>query len=148
MMLRRRTLSVFGVGGRPMARPLTRLLTGAGLSLAALMASCSTPASEQAVAVTPVAVDAYVAHRDPDSGAPTFVWLDGKPAQAQAGDAREIGDREAAIRTAFAGLASGDTLLVAGKGHETYQIVGDQVLPFDDAAILRAAAQDAGGKVP
>ena len=90
MMRRRRTLSVFGVGGRPMARPLTRLLTGAGLSLAALMASCSTPASEQAEA--PVAVDAYVAHRDPASGAPTFVWLDGKGAQAQgqAGDAREV----------------------------------------------------------
>ncbi len=67
---------------------------------------------------------------------------------APAGDAREIGDRETAIRTAFAGLAAGDTLLVAGKGHETYQIVGDRVLPFDDAEVLRAAARDAGGTVP
>jgi UDP-N-acetylmuramoyl-L-alanyl-D-glutamate--2,6-diaminopimelate ligase len=66
---------------------------------------------------------------------------------ARAAGAREIGDRETAIRTAFAGLAAGDTLLVAGKGHETYQLVGDRVLPFDDAEVLRAAAREAGGTV-
>ena len=64
---------------------------------------------------------------------------------AGARGAREIGDREAAIRAAFDGLAAGDTLLVAGKGHETYQLVGDRVLPFNDAEVLRAAARDAGG---
>jgi UDP-N-acetylmuramoyl-L-alanyl-D-glutamate--2,6-diaminopimelate ligase len=59
--------------------------------------------------------------------------------------AREIGGREEAIRTAFDWLRAGDTLLVAGKGHETYQIVGDIILPFDDAEALRDAARAAGG---
>ena len=52
----------------------------------------------------------------------------------------------AAIATAFAGLRAGDALLVAGKGHEPYQIVGDRVLPFDDAEVLRRCAREAGGK--
>jgi UDP-N-acetylmuramoyl-L-alanyl-D-glutamate--2,6-diaminopimelate ligase len=51
---------------------------------------------------------------------------------AAARGAREIGDRSEAIRTAIAGLQSGDALLIAGKGHETGQIVGDKVLPFSD----------------
>ena len=58
----------------------------------------------------------------------------------------EIGDRAVAIRTAFAGLEPGDALLVAGKGHETGQQVGDRVLPFDDAAILRDIARHDGGE--
>jgi UDP-N-acetylmuramoyl-L-alanyl-D-glutamate--2,6-diaminopimelate ligase len=53
--------------------------------------------------------------------------------------AREIGDRAAAINTAIAELAAGDLLVIAGKGHETYQIVGDRTLPFDDASVARAA---------
>ncbi len=53
-------------------------------------------------------------------------------------DAREIGDRAEAIAAAIAGLAPGDVLLVAGKGHETGQIIGDRVLPFDDADVVRA----------
>ena len=54
-------------------------------------------------------------------------------------DAREIGDRAEAIRTAVAALSAGDILVIAGKGHETYQIVGDKTLPFDDAEVARAA---------
>lgn len=66
---------------------------------------------------------------------------------AAAPGAAEIGDRAQAIRAAFAGLEAGDILLVAGKGHETYQIVGERVLPFDDAEVLRAAAREHGGRV-
>ncbi len=47
-------------------------------------------------------------------------------------------DREAAIRAAIAAARPGDTVLIAGKGHETYQIVGSQRLHFDDAEIARA----------
>lgn len=53
--------------------------------------------------------------------------------------AREIGDRREAIRTAVALLQPGDALLIAGKGHETGQIIGSQVLPFSDQEEARAA---------
>lgn len=66
---------------------------------------------------------------------------------AAAPGAVEVGDRAEAIARAFAGLRAGDVLLVAGKGHETYQVVGDRALPFDDAESLRAAARAAGGSV-
>lgn len=60
-----------------------------------------------------------------------------------ANGAVEIGDRAEAIRVAISGLEEGDALLIAGKGHETGQIVGDRVLPFSDhdaaMAALRAA---------
>ena len=51
---------------------------------------------------------------------------------AAAPGAVEIGDRREAIRAAVAGLEPGDVLLIAGKGHETGQIVGGHVLPFSD----------------
>jgi UDP-N-acetylmuramoyl-L-alanyl-D-glutamate--2,6-diaminopimelate ligase len=46
--------------------------------------------------------------------------------------AEEIGDRAAAIRTAIADLQSGDVLVIAGKGHERGQIVGNETRPFSD----------------
>ncbi|NEU11849.1 UDP-N-acetylmuramoyl-L-alanyl-D-glutamate--2,6-diaminopimelate ligase [Methylobacterium sp. BTF04] len=58
---------------------------------------------------------------------------------AAAPGAIEIGDRAEAIRTAVRSLAPGDVLVVAGKGHETGQIVGTSVLPFSDHDVLRAA---------
>ena len=48
-------------------------------------------------------------------------------------------DRRAAIRRAVAEAAPGDAIVVAGKGHEAYQIVGESVLAFDDRAEVRAA---------
>jgi UDP-N-acetylmuramoyl-L-alanyl-D-glutamate--2,6-diaminopimelate ligase len=53
--------------------------------------------------------------------------------------ATDIGDRADAIRIAIASLQPGDALLVAGKGHETGQIVGDRVLPFSDHDAVAAA---------
>lgn len=58
---------------------------------------------------------------------------------AAAKGARDIGDRAEAIRFAVAGLQKGDALLIAGKGHETGQIVGDKVLPFSDHEAAMAA---------
>ncbi len=58
---------------------------------------------------------------------------------AAAPGAEEIGDRAQAIRTAVRSLGPGDVLVVAGKGHETGQIVGERVLPFSDHDALRAA---------
>jgi UDP-N-acetylmuramoyl-L-alanyl-D-glutamate--2,6-diaminopimelate ligase len=60
---------------------------------------------------------------------------------AAAKGAKEIGDRAAAIRTAISELEPGDALLIAGKGHETGQIVGSEVLPFSDhEAVAEALA--------
>jgi UDP-N-acetylmuramoyl-L-alanyl-D-glutamate--2,6-diaminopimelate ligase len=56
-----------------------------------------------------------------------------------AAGASDIADRAAAIRTAIAGLQRGDVLLIAGKGHETGQIVGDRTLPFSDHDAVAAA---------
>jgi UDP-N-acetylmuramoyl-L-alanyl-D-glutamate--2,6-diaminopimelate ligase len=53
--------------------------------------------------------------------------------------AREIGDRAHAIRAAIEALQPGDALLIAGKGHETGQIVGDKTLPFSDHDAVAAA---------
>ncbi|MDA9249796.1 UDP-N-acetylmuramoyl-L-alanyl-D-glutamate--2,6-diaminopimelate ligase [bacterium] len=47
-------------------------------------------------------------------------------------DAFEVGDRAEAILRGVDALGPGDALLIAGKGHETGQIIGDDVLPFDD----------------
>jgi UDP-N-acetylmuramoyl-L-alanyl-D-glutamate--2,6-diaminopimelate ligase len=58
---------------------------------------------------------------------------------AAAKGASEIGDRAGAIRAAIDGLEPGDALLVAGKGHETGQIIGDHVLPFSDHDAVAAA---------
>lgn len=55
---------------------------------------------------------------------------------------REIGDRAQAIAEAAALLGEGDGLVIAGKGHETGQIVGDAILPFSDADCARAALKD------
>lgn len=49
-----------------------------------------------------------------------------------------IADRAEAIEMAMADLGPGDILLVAGKGHETGQIIGDEVLAFDDRAVVRS----------
>ncbi len=46
-------------------------------------------------------------------------------------------DRHAAIRAALGWARAGDAVVIAGKGHETYQIVGSQVLPFDDRLVAR-----------
>ncbi|MBI3516416.1 MAG: UDP-N-acetylmuramoyl-L-alanyl-D-glutamate--2,6-diaminopimelate ligase, partial [Proteobacteria bacterium] len=51
----------------------------------------------------------------------------------------EVGDRAAAIAEAVDQLEAGDMLVVAGKGHEQGQIVGDTVRPFDDVTVVRAA---------
>ena len=58
---------------------------------------------------------------------------------AAAPGAVEIGDRRAAIVAAIAELRPGDVLVIAGKGHESGQIVGRETLPFDDVEVAREA---------
>ena len=62
---------------------------------------------------------------------------------AGAPGAREIGDRQEAIRAGVRLLGNGDVLLIAGKGHETGQIIGSIVKPFSDHEAVRAALAEA-----
>jgi UDP-N-acetylmuramoyl-L-alanyl-D-glutamate--2,6-diaminopimelate ligase len=71
--------------------------------------------------------------RSEDSAAIRAEILAGAPG------AREIGDRQQAITAGVRSLGPGDVLLIAGKGHETGQIVGTDVLPFSDHEAVRAA---------
>lgn len=68
---------------------------------------------------------------------------------AGAPGAVSIGDRMTAIVEAVSGLHPGDVLIVAGKGHEQGQIVGDKVHPFDDVDAVReaVAAHDHAGRL-
>jgi UDP-N-acetylmuramoyl-L-alanyl-D-glutamate--2,6-diaminopimelate ligase len=62
-------------------------------------------------------------------------------------EATEVADRAEAILRGVDMLGPGDALLISGKGHETGQIVGDAVFPFDDTeqASVAVAALDGGG---
>jgi UDP-N-acetylmuramoyl-L-alanyl-D-glutamate--2,6-diaminopimelate ligase len=59
---------------------------------------------------------------------------------AAAPAAIEIGDRRAAIKAAVDAAGPGDIVLIAGKGHEQGQVIGDRTLPFDDVAVARECA--------
>jgi len=60
-------------------------------------------------------------------------------------DASEIGDRATAINEGIRRLKAGDALLIAGKGHETGQIVKGVTIPFSDFDVARAALDEVGG---
>ena len=76
--------------------------------------------------------------RGEDAAAIRAAVLSGAPG------AREIGDRREAIAAALSGAGEGDIVLIAGKGHETGQVVGagaaERVLPFDDVQVAREEA--------
>ncbi len=65
---------------------------------------------------------------------------------AAAPNAEEISERGEAIASAVAALGPGDVLVIAGKGHESGQIVGDRILPFNDRDVARAAISRLQGK--
>jgi len=84
----------------------------------------------------------YVTDDNPRSEPPAEIR---RAILAAAPHAIEIGDRSEAIAAAVVGLRRGDILVIAGKGHETGQIVGATVLPFDDVLVARDAIAAAGG---
>jgi UDP-N-acetylmuramoyl-L-alanyl-D-glutamate--2,6-diaminopimelate ligase len=59
-------------------------------------------------------------------------------------------DRAAAIRAAIQEAEAGDVVLIAGKGHETYQILKDRTIEFDDRAVAKNVLEELGfaGKMP
>jgi UDP-N-acetylmuramoyl-L-alanyl-D-glutamate--2,6-diaminopimelate ligase len=60
-------------------------------------------------------------------------------ARREAGQQLAIVDRAAAIAKAVEVARPGDLILIAGKGHEKYQVIGNRTLPFDDVAVAREA---------
>jgi UDP-N-acetylmuramoyl-L-alanyl-D-glutamate--2,6-diaminopimelate ligase len=116
-LARRRLIVVFGCGGDrdPGKRPIMGEIAARGADV--VIVTDDNPRSEDAAAIRRAIL----------AGAP---------------GALEIGDRAAAIRHAVSMLDAGDALVVAGKGHETGQIVGAQVLPFSDHDAVRAALQE------
>jgi len=83
----------------------------------------------------------YVTDDNPRSEKPAEIR---RAILAAAPQAIEIGDRRAAIAAAIAELRRGDVLVIAGKGHETGQIVGSDILPFDDVVVAREALGPSG----
>ncbi len=83
-----------------------------------------------------LADDAIVTDDNPRSEDPATIRAE---ILAACPKARDIGDRRQAIQEAIALAKAGDTILVAGKGHEQGQIIGDVVQPFRDATVIREA---------
>jgi UDP-N-acetylmuramoyl-L-alanyl-D-glutamate--2,6-diaminopimelate ligase len=81
--------------------------------------------------------------RSEDPAAIRHAMLDGARAvpAGERGEVREIGNRASAIAAAVGAAGPGDTVLVAGKGHETGQEIAGTVHPFDDRVVLRAALE-------
>jgi UDP-N-acetylmuramoyl-L-alanyl-D-glutamate--2,6-diaminopimelate ligase len=123
-----RLLTVLGCGGDrdPGKRPAMGAAAAAGSDV--LVITDDNPRSEDAAAIR----------------AAMRAGVEDVPADRRA-EVLEIGDRRAALARAVELARPGDTLLVAGKGHETGQEVGGQVLPFDDRAVLRELLAARGG---
>jgi UDP-N-acetylmuramoyl-L-alanyl-D-glutamate--2,6-diaminopimelate ligase len=79
---------------------------------------------------------AWVTNDNPRSEDPAAIAAE-IVAGAPEGKLTVVLDRRTAIATALAEARAGDLVLIAGKGHETTQTIGDQVLPFDDRAVAR-----------
>jgi UDP-N-acetylmuramoyl-L-alanyl-D-glutamate--2,6-diaminopimelate ligase len=79
----------------------------------------------------------WVTNDNPRSEDPASIAADVVAGAPGAGFVVEL-DRRAAMAAAFEAARAGDLVLVAGKGHETTQTIGDRVLPFDDRAVARA----------
>ena len=80
--------------------------------------------------------NAYITDDNPRNENPANIRRD---MMVGAVDGIEIDGRENAIMQSVKELEQGDILIVAGKGHEQGQIVGDKILPFDDSKIIRKA---------
>jgi UDP-N-acetylmuramoyl-L-alanyl-D-glutamate--2,6-diaminopimelate ligase len=124
-----RLITVLGCGGDrdPGKRAAMGAAAAAGSDV--LVVTDDNPRSEDPAAIR-AAMLAGVEDVDPD----------------RRGDVVEVGDRRAALATAVALARPGDTVLVAGKGHETGQEIAGRVLPFDDRAVLREVLTAPGGR--
>ena len=95
-------------------------------------------------AAVSLADEAIITDDNPRSEDPADIRAD---VLEDAPGAIEIGDRAEAISHGVGLLHAGDVFVITGKGHETGQIIGNQVLPFDDIVVAREAIEKLGGTV-
>jgi len=121
-MATRRLITVFGAGGERdrTKRPLMGMVA-ARLSDVVMITSDNPRGEDPAQIIEEVMRGAEPEARQSSARVSTVV------------------DRGEAIRKAVAGAAAGDVVLIAGKGHEKYQVIGTTTLPFDDVAVAREA---------
>lgn len=86
-----------------------------------------------------LADDLYVTDDNPRDEDPAFIRAQ---ILVACRDAQEIGDRRQAIRTAIHQMRPHDVLLIAGKGHERGQIIGDHIVPFEDRTEAQAILKE------
>ncbi|MHB8145788.1 MAG: UDP-N-acetylmuramoyl-L-alanyl-D-glutamate--2,6-diaminopimelate ligase [Vulcanimicrobiaceae bacterium] len=91
-------------------------------------------------AVATAADRIYITSDNPRSEDPQAIVDDILPGMGSHPYVVEL-DRRTAIARAIAEASPGDVVLIAGKGHETSQLIGDRVLPFNDAAVAREVLQ-------
>jgi UDP-N-acetylmuramoyl-L-alanyl-D-glutamate--2,6-diaminopimelate ligase len=92
--------------------------------------------------------EVYLTLDNPRTEDPEQIFGDAEAGFAAAPErARRIPDRSEAIATALAAAGGADVVLVAGKGHEDYQIIGEQKLPWNDREALRDAWASLEGSV-
>lgn len=115
----RRVITVFGCGGDRDTTKRARMGAIAGTHSDLCFLTSDNPRGEE-----PEAIMDQVAPGIEGTGTPF----------------ERVGDRREAIAAALAAARPGDVVLLAGKGSESYQIVGDDLLPFDDMATVRELA--------
>jgi len=86
-----------------------------------------------------LADDIYVTDDNPRDEDPAFIRAQ---ILVNCPRAQEIGDRRQAMRTAMHTMQPHDVLLIAGKGHEQGQIIGDRIIPFDDRTEVQAILKE------
>jgi UDP-N-acetylmuramoyl-L-alanyl-D-glutamate--2,6-diaminopimelate ligase len=134
----RQLITVFGCGGDRdrTKRPLMGAVA-ARLSDVVVVTS-DNPRSEEPAAIIDEVKRGIVSPAD--RARPAEPARNGqRTGQARGPQLLAIVDRRAAIERAVDAAGAGDVVLIAGKGHEKYQQVGDKALPFDDVEVARAA---------
>jgi len=137
-LARRQLITVFGCGGDRdrSKRPLMGAVA-ARLSDVVVVTS-DNPRSEEPAAIIEDVKRGIVPPADRPR--PLDTARNGaRQAPPRAPQLMAIVDRRAAIERAVEAARPGDVVLIAGKGHEKYQVIGDKALPFDDVDVARAA---------
>jgi UDP-N-acetylmuramoyl-L-alanyl-D-glutamate--2,6-diaminopimelate ligase len=102
---------------------------------------------QMAAVAAALADEIVITDDNPRTEAPGVIAADIAAGLPAGKPARIVHDRAAAIRGALAAAGADDAVLIAGKGHEDYQIVGIERRAFSDRAEARAALATTGGRV-